>query len=88
LALAVTTRAGLDAIVRDVQHDPRDVRKFIDAVLALSDDRGPANLNRYLAVRELEESQRPRESAAQKIRARPRDRGRRPARAEAAKADA
>ena len=65
------------------------VREFVDAVLALSDDPGPANLQRYLAVsRELEESRRPRESAAQEVRARPRDRGRRPARAEAAKADA
>jgi hypothetical protein len=65
------------------------VREFVDAVLALSDDPGPANLQRYLAVsRELEESRRPRESAAQEVRARRRDRGRRPARAEAAKADA
>jgi hypothetical protein len=90
LALAVKTRARLQAIVRDVQADqPNNVQKFIDAVHALSDDPGPANLQRYLAVsRELEESPRPRESAAQEVRARPRDRGRRPARAEAAKADA
>jgi len=72
-----------------VDHVKHDIREFVDAVLALSDDPGPANLQRYLAVsRELEESQRPRQSAAQEIRTRPRDRGRRPARAEAAKADA
>ena len=69
-----------------VKHD---IREFVDAVLALSDDPGPANLQRYLAVsRELEESRRPRQSAAQEVRARPRDRGTRPRRAEAAKADA
>jgi len=86
LALAVKTSAGLDAIVGHVKHE---IREFVDAVLALSDDPGPANLRRYLAVsRELEESRRPRQSAAQEVRARPRDRGRRPARAEAAKADA
>ena len=68
-----------------VKHD---IREFVDAVLALSDDPGPANLQRYLAVsQELEESRRPRQSATQ-VRPRPRDRGRRPARAETAKADA
>jgi hypothetical protein len=88
LALAVKTRAGLDAIVRDVQQDhSSDVREFIDAVLALSDDPGPANLERYLAVsRELEKSRHPRERATE-VRARGRGRSR-PARVEAAKADA
>jgi hypothetical protein len=70
------------------------VREFVDAVLALSDDSGPANLERYLAVsRALDESRRPRESPAQvalapESRARARGRGRRPARVEAARADA
>jgi hypothetical protein len=42
------------------------VREFVDAVHALSADPGPANLQRYLAVsRELDESRRPREGAAQ-----------------------
>ena len=74
---------------RDRGHVKHDIREFVDAVLALSDDPGPANLQRYLAVsQELEESRRPRQSAAQEVRARPRDRGTRPRRAEAAKADA
>jgi hypothetical protein len=64
------------------------VREFVDAVLALSEDPGPANLERYLAVsRELEESRRPRESAAQGARApraRARPRGAEPAQADAA----
>ena len=55
-------------------HVRHDIREFVDAVLALSDDPGPANLQRYLAVsRELEESRRPRQGAAQEVRARPRD---------------
>jgi hypothetical protein len=90
LALAVKTRAGLDAIVG---HVKRDIREFVDAVLALSDDPGHANLERYLAAsRELEDSQRPRARGAQvapasEVRKRARGRGR-PARVEAAKADA
>jgi hypothetical protein len=90
LALAVKTRTGLDAIVGHVKHD---IREFVDAVLALSDDPGHANLERYLAAsRELEESQRPRTRGAQvapasEVRKRARGRGR-PARVEAAKADA
>jgi hypothetical protein len=69
------TRGGLG-------HSEQDaVREFVDAVRALSDDPGAANLERYLAVsRELEELRRP--------RARPRGRGKRPVRVEAAKADA
>jgi hypothetical protein len=64
--------------------DQDAVREFVDAVLALSDDPGPANLHRYLTVsRQLEESRRPGESAAAEARTRPRDRGRQPARAEA-----
>ena len=84
------TRAGLDAIVGHVKHD---ILEFVDAVLALSDDPGPANLQRYLAAsRELEGSRRPRESGEQaapaaEVRKRARGRGR-PARVEAAKADA
>jgi hypothetical protein len=39
--------------------DQAAVRQFVDAVLALSDNPGPANLQRYLAVsQELEESRR------------------------------
>jgi hypothetical protein len=85
----VKTRARLDAIVGGVQHDqPIDIREFVDAVLALSDDPGPANLERYLAAsRELEESQQ-QAAPAREVRTRARDRGRRPARVEAAKADA
>jgi hypothetical protein len=53
-------RAGLGPADRSA------VREFVDAVRALSEDPGPANLQRYLAVsRELEESRRPREAAAQ-----------------------
>jgi hypothetical protein len=57
-----------------VGHVRHDIREFVDAVLALSDDPGPANLERYLAVsRELEESRRPQPSAAQEVLG-PRDR--------------
>jgi hypothetical protein len=53
-------RAGLGPAERSA------VREFVDAVHALSEDPGPANLQRYLAVsRELDESRRPRESRAQ-----------------------
>jgi hypothetical protein len=53
------TRAGLAPSERNA------IRKFVDAVRALSDDPGPANLERYLAASlELEESRRPRASAA------------------------
>jgi len=41
------------------------VRRFVDAVLALSDDPRPANLERYFeASRKLEESRRSRQTAA------------------------
>jgi len=37
----------------------RELRQFVDAVQAFSDDPGPANLERYLAAsRALEESKR------------------------------
>jgi hypothetical protein len=69
------TRGGLG------QSEQNAVREFVDAVRALSDDPGPANLERYLAVsRELEELRRP--------RPRSRSRGKRPVRAETANADA
>jgi hypothetical protein len=41
-------------------------RQFVDAVLAFSDDPGPANLERYLAAsRSLEESRRARQTRLQ-----------------------
>jgi hypothetical protein len=69
--------------VRNVQHDqPTVVYEFVEAVLALSDDPGHANLQRYLAAsQELEESRRPQDER------RARGRGRRPAGVEAAKAE-
>jgi hypothetical protein len=54
------------------------VRELVDAVHAFADDPGPTNLQRYLAVsRELEESRRPRASAAQ-VAAEPKARTREP----------
>ena len=68
-------------------HVKHESREFVDAVLALSDDPGPANLERYLAAsRELDESQQ-QAAPAPEVRKRARGRGRR-ARVEAAKADA
>jgi hypothetical protein len=68
------------------------IREFVEAVHALSDDSGPANLERYLAVSlALDESRRPRESPAQAAlapEARARGRGKRPPRVEPARADA
>ncbi len=45
---------------RDALSDETAVERFVDAVVAFSDDPGPANLERYLeASRSLEESRRP-----------------------------
>jgi hypothetical protein len=69
-------------------EERRAVRDFVDAVHALSNDPGHANLQRYLAVsRQLEESRRPREHPIQG-RTRAGGRSRRPVRVDAAKADA
>jgi hypothetical protein len=74
-ALAMQTYARLDAIVGCVQPNQlitvlRAQRHFADAVLAFSDDPGPANLERYLAASSaLEQSRRARRH---RRRARPR----------------
>jgi len=69
----VQTRAGRHAIVVPVQRKQpvtttqRALRQFADAVLAFSDDPGPANLERYLAASSaLEESRRARPNGARR----------------------
>jgi hypothetical protein len=68
---------GLDAIVAGMKHGQltgrlgttrRAQRLFAEAVLAFSDDPGPANLERYLAAsRGLEESRRARRGRRTRI---------------------
>jgi hypothetical protein len=55
-----------------MQRDPLShetaVEHFVDAVVAFSDDPGPANLERYLkASRSLEESRRPAENQRKRV---------------------
>ena len=78
-ALAVKTRLRLDAMVGNVQpigNTPAHqaaLREFVEAVLAFTDDPGPANLERYLAAsRGLEE---PPQAEPARPRARPRAKG-------------
>jgi hypothetical protein len=70
LTLAVQTRRGRSAIVNAMPRNqpappkPAALQSFVEAVVALSDDPGPDNLQRYLAAsRELEESRPTRERA-------------------------
>jgi len=60
-----------------MQRDPLShgaaVERFVDAVVAFSDDPGPANLERYLeASRSLEESRRPSLDQRKRVDAAPR----------------
>jgi hypothetical protein len=48
-----------ERLVRVATEERSALRQFVDAVVAFSDDHGPANLERYLAAsRSLEDSRR------------------------------
>jgi hypothetical protein len=57
---AQPTAAGShESRVRPATKERTALRQFVDAVVAFSDDHGPANLERYLAAsRSLEDSRR------------------------------
>jgi len=54
-----TAAPSHESLVRLATEERSALRQFVDAVVAFSDDHGPANLERYLAAsRSLDESRR------------------------------